>query len=347
MRIWWVSPRQRGGVCAFWLEGTESDLARIDAALRPAGSSLRPGEIRHGFFTDPSGTRIDETLLACPLEGTRILTGHGGGATARALLDALKAHGGILAADLPTWFGSEDWTACLLACQTEAQAAAVLASCVFEDPQTCASLPEAEWLAAKAAAPDVATLLRERLVLLVGATNAGKSTLFNALAGQTRALVSPEPGTTRDIVEEVLAINGYAVRFCDTAGVNPDADALEQDAVWRMRDRIGQADCVLHLLDASRPLSRVDRELADWLSGVRVIRVWNKTDCPCRIDEAQLRNWPPADAVCRVCAREGALGDLLPVLTGQLGGMPCPIPAPCTPAQHAVLDAALSRAGLH
>lgn len=343
MRVWWVSPKQQGGVSSFWITGSACALARVDAALCPAAPPLLAGDIRHGMFTDPEGTQIDEVLLSCPIDGTRILTGHGGGATARAVLRGLEAHGGCLEEGVPAWFGSGAWTSRLLACQTEAQAAAVLASSVFESLEACGTLTAQELQAARAAIPRIDALLRERLVLLVGAANAGKSTLFNALAGQTRALVSPMPGTTRDIVEEVLAIGGYAVRVCDTAGANPSADALEQGAIDRMRARLGDADCVLHVLDTSRPLAEADRIIAHWLGDAAVIRVRNKTDQPCRLDDADLQCLPPASATCHVSARDESLGDLTAILTTQLGGIPPATPAPCTPHQCAVLDQATRR----
>lgn len=347
MRLWWISPKQQGGVSAFWIAGSAADLARIDAALHPATPSpLRAGDIRHGLFTGPEGARLDEVLLSCPGEGKRILTGHGGGATARALLRGLEAHGAHLEEDAPDWFGSTAWTKRLLASQTEAQAAAVLASSVFESPEACASMTAEELQAARAAIPVVDALLRERLVLLVGAANAGKSTLFNALAGQTRALVSPMPGTTRDIVEEVLVIGGYAVRVCDTAGANPSADTLEGDAIKRMRARLADADCVLHVLDASRRPSSADRLIADWLADAPVIRVRNKTDLPRRLDDTDLHDWAPVSATCDICAEKDILADLLPTLTEYLGGIPPATPTPCTPQQCAVLDHVCLQAGM-
>ena len=84
-------------------------------------------------------------------------------------------------------------------------------------------------------------------VAIVGAPNAGKSTLLNALAGSDRAIVSPEPGTTRDIVEARLDLGGYLVVLADTAGLRSGAGAIESEGIRRAMQRASEADLVLHL----------------------------------------------------------------------------------------------------
>ncbi len=88
-------------------------------------------------------------------------------------------------------------------------------------------------------------------VALVGAPNAGKSTLLNALAGSDRAIVSPEPGTTRDVVEARLSLGGYLVVVADTAGIREAAGAVEQQGIERTWREAAEADLVLHLDDAA------------------------------------------------------------------------------------------------
>jgi len=84
-------------------------------------------------------------------------------------------------------------------------------------------------------------------VAIVGAPNAGKSTLLNALAGSDRAIVSPEPGTTRDVVEARLDLGGYLVVLADTAGLRADAGAVESEGIRRAMKRASDADLVLHV----------------------------------------------------------------------------------------------------
>lgn len=84
-------------------------------------------------------------------------------------------------------------------------------------------------------------------VAIVGAPNAGKSTLLNALAGSDRAIVSAEPGTTRDIVEARLDLGGYLVVLADTAGLRAGAGTVESEGIRRALQRASEADLVLHV----------------------------------------------------------------------------------------------------
>ncbi len=95
-------------------------------------------------------------------------------------------------------------------------------------------------------------LLRDGLVVVIaGAPNAGKSSLLNRLAGHDAAIVTPTPGTTRDVLREDIVISGMPVRIIDTAGLREAADAIEQEGVRRARDEISHADRVLQVVDAS------------------------------------------------------------------------------------------------
>ncbi len=111
-------------------------------------------------------------------------------------------------------------------------------------------------------------------VAIVGKPNAGKSTLLNSLLNEQRAIVSEIAGTTRDTIEEVLAINGIEFRLIDTAGIRAHtADRIEQQGIERTHEKIDQADIVLQILDATDPSSpALDIESA------KLIRILNKTD---------------------------------------------------------------------
>jgi tRNA modification GTPase len=87
------------------------------------------------------------------------------------------------------------------------------------------------------------------VVALVGYTNAGKSTLFNALVGESRAIVSAEPGTTRDVVEETVSIAGLPARLLDSAGIRRSADAVERLGVARAEEARAAADIVVVVID--------------------------------------------------------------------------------------------------
>jgi tRNA modification GTPase len=93
-------------------------------------------------------------------------------------------------------------------------------------------------------------------VVLLGPPNAGKSSLLNALARREVAITAPSPGTTRDVIEVALDLAGYPVQLCDTAGLRPAADAVEEEGVRRARARAASADLKLVLYDATRPEER-------------------------------------------------------------------------------------------
>jgi tRNA modification GTPase len=110
-------------------------------------------------------------------------------------------------------------------------------------------------------------------VVIVGAPNAGKSSLLNALAGRDAAIVSDEPGTTRDLVDVRLDLGGNLVVFTDTAGIRADPGKIEAIGIERAVARAGQADLVILLEDMASP---VDVELA--ILGAKFIKVGSKSD---------------------------------------------------------------------
>ena len=94
--------------------------------------------------------------------------------------------------------------------------------------------------------------LRDGLVVAIaGPPNAGKSTLLNRIAKREAAIVSPIPGTTRDVIEVHLDLDGYPVTLLDTAGIRDSDDPVEQEGVRRARERASEADLVLWVQDAN------------------------------------------------------------------------------------------------
>jgi tRNA modification GTPase len=114
--------------------------------------------------------------------------------------------------------------------------------------------------------------------VILGKPNAGKSTLLNRLVGSDRAIVTPIPGTTRDIVRETIEIGGLPVTFADTAGLRESADAVESIGVHRARDAARTADLVLYLIDAMRGAGDDDREELARLASQEVIVIYTKRD---------------------------------------------------------------------
>ncbi len=115
-------------------------------------------------------------------------------------------------------------------------------------------------------------------LVLAGAPNVGKSTLFNAFLRDDRAIVSDWPGTTRDVLSETVEVKGIPVTFLDSAGIRTSGDPVELEGVRRSRRAISEADLVLVVLDASRPLNNDDLEVLKETAERKRIIVVNKTD---------------------------------------------------------------------
>jgi tRNA modification GTPase len=115
---------------------------------------------------------------------------------------------------------------------------------------------------------------------IVGRPNVGKSSLLNQLLGHDRAIVSPIPGTTRDTIEETANIRGIPVVFIDTAGLREARDEIEQEGVRRSRESLAKAEFILHVLDASEPLTAADEKYLAEFAGKKRILVVNKIDLP-------------------------------------------------------------------
>ena len=113
-------------------------------------------------------------------------------------------------------------------------------------------------------------------VAIIGAPNVGKSTLLNALLGEERAIVSDIQGTTRDTVEDTLVMGGMLFRFIDTAGLRQTDDTIESMGIERSRQAAQKASVIIHLQDASKPVSTLTG--LENISEKKVIQVYNKID---------------------------------------------------------------------
>lgn len=126
---------------------------------------------------------------------------------------------------------------------------------------------------------DYGRILREGLhTVIVGKPNVGKSTLFNALSGYERSIVTDIAGTTRDVVEEQIRIGGVTLRLSDTAGVRDAAGEIERIGIERSWQYLTEADLVLAVFDTSRALDEEDKALLHRLPMARTICIANKSD---------------------------------------------------------------------
>jgi tRNA modification GTPase len=172
------------------------------------------------------------------------------------------------------------------------------------------------------AGADYARAVREGVtVVLAGRPNVGKSSLFNALLGAPRAIVTAAPGTTRDLVSEVVEVAGVRVTLTDTAGLRRGGDEAESEGVRRAGAALGESAAVIWVVDGAAPLAAEDRRIAARLTGRRVLVALNKRDLPAVMAPAQaaaLLDPAPAAALAVSATRgdgvvelRAALGELL------------------------------------
>jgi len=137
---------------------------------------------------------------------------------------------------------------------------------------------------------------------IVGKTNVGKSSLLNVLLKEERAIVTPIPGTTRDVIEEVLNIYGIPVRLMDTAGLRKPADSIEQEGVRRAKERVADSDFVLLMLDGSRELDGDDFDIFGETTGKKRVVIINKNDLPLKIPVVEVKSRFKDDPIVLISA---------------------------------------------
>jgi tRNA modification GTPase len=155
------------------------------------------------------------------------------------------------------------------------------------------------------------------LTVIAGRPNVGKSSLFNMLSRRSRAIVSPHPGTTRDAIEQEIAISGLLVRLVDTAGLRDIRDEIEGMGVEVSRKYLSEADIVLFLIDCTRGRKQEDGRFIKELGGKDLVLVENKIDL---LDDRRRR--PLGMKSVQVSARTGEGIDELKerILSSVLGG---------------------------
>ncbi len=154
-------------------------------------------------------------------------------------------------------------------------------------------------------------------VALCGQPNVGKSSLLNALLGEERAIVTAIPGTTRDMVTGDILLSGSVIHLTDTAGLHATDDPVEQLGVARARRAMDEADLVLAVFDASRPLDGDDRALLADLQGRNVLLLLNKADLAQVLAPADLTALLNAPVLTVSAAEEATLAPLKTYLAEQ------------------------------
>lgn len=242
-------------------------LRRIIARLLESGARLaRPGEFTQRAFLNgkmdlAQAEAVGDIIAAETGAAHRLARRQSAGFLSRAVADVRSVVLGVLARieasiDFPEDVGELDTQLCLRE---------------IGEAQT-----RVETLLATA---DRGILQREGAkVVLAGRPNVGKSSLLNALLQTDRAIVTPVPGTTRDVIEETLNLKGIPVRLTDTAGLRETADEVERIGVARTRDSLSDADLVVLILDSTAGETPEDTALRTELAEHAPLIVWNKWD---------------------------------------------------------------------
>jgi tRNA modification GTPase len=123
--------------------------------------------------------------------------------------------------------------------------------------------------------------------VIIGRVNGGKSSLLNRLLNEQRALVTPIPGTTRDVIESTLYIEGIPLRLMDTAGFRKGKGKIEKAGICLTEEKMGEADLSLVVIDQSRPLTQTDRDVVFKSQGKKRLIIINKIDLPTRLDDTE------------------------------------------------------------
>lgn len=282
-----LTPPGRGAIAVIHLVGPGAlELARRligrDVSERPTVGKL-----------EDAGEVLDEVVArrapGFTGEETVEISSHGGTAPVERILKALAAHGApaVTAAEL---LERGLATGHLDRIRVEAhlllpEARTELAARVLQDQAEGAlsgavKVMEGPWdadILLKTSALGRA-LATPRKVVIAGSPNVGKSTLFNALVEHDRVIVSPVPGTTRDPVREVIAIEQVPFELVDTAGVEPPRDPLERLAIDRTQKAVKEADVILFLFDAEAGARGDELTFLEQLGHRRLILLANKAD---------------------------------------------------------------------
>lgn len=145
-------------------------------------------------------------------------------------------------------------------------------------------------------------IIRDGLKLaIIGKPNVGKSSLLNALLKEKRAIVTDIPGTTRDVIEEFISLDGVPIKITDTAGIRETDDVVEKIGVERSKDKISEADLVILMLDKSRTLDNEDKEIISYVKDKNYIVLLNKVDLEAKIDTNDIKD---LDNIIEISAKE-------------------------------------------
>lgn len=149
-------------------------------------------------------------------------------------------------------------------------------------------------------------IIREGLsTVIIGKPNVGKSSLMNALLREARAIVTDIPGTTRDVIEEYVNIQGIPLRIIDTAGIRETEDMIEKIGVERSKEFFNRADLIIFVLNGAEPISSEDEQIMKLVEHREAIVLVNKIDLPAKLEESKIQELLPGKRIIPISVLEG------------------------------------------
>ena len=148
--------------------------------------------------------------------------------------------------------------------------------------------------------------------VIVGKPNAGKSSLLNLLVGEEKAIVTDIAGTTRDVLEETITLQGISLRVIDTAGIRSTDDVVEKIGVGRARERAKDADLILYVVDSSVPLDENDEDIIEMIRSEekKTIVLLNKSDLNIKVTADDINQYLPVPVISISAKEETGLKEL-------------------------------------
>lgn len=311
-----LTPPGEGGISLVELSGSDSAAILDRLFVSPRGiriGALAEGRLAYGRLWR-EGALLDEVIIECaalPPNASYVVNCHGGAVALRRVLEGLVAEGAFLGEWTDLLERKRQWG---LLDTLRAEAAALLpdaatlrgarmlldqysgklsgALTTLRHALDAGQLSEASagLRALLATVPYGRGLLEPARLVIAGRPNVGKSTLGNALLRHDRLIVHHLPGTTRDTIEELLAVEGVPFLLADTAGMRGTDHEIESEGVKRSREELTRADLALIVFDASSPVTSEDREVIAGAAGRKAIPILNKCDLPRAFDAGSLRS---------------------------------------------------------
>ncbi|ERT60903.1 tRNA modification GTPase [Peptoniphilus koenoeneniae] len=158
---------------------------------------------------------------------------------------------------------------------------------------------------------DRGRLIRDGInTVILGKPNVGKSSLLNAMLKYERAIVTDIPGTTRDIIEDYINLDGILLKITDTAGIRETDDKVEQIGVERAKKSIEDADLIIALLDPSQPFNDDDREIIKLLDNKKTLILLNKSDLKRKVSDEEIKDLLKDKKYMSVSILEGSIEEI-------------------------------------